>query len=123
MDAYIARRCEMDGVTDGGEVCAYTGARIDWAPLDRFDERQRQTQERRQQRQQRAEAASVEVEKVEEEKVAREVEVEEEAEVAREAEVDEEEEDAPLERRRWRDRLRGVVVSTREILSRSSSKV
>ena len=133
MESYIARRCEEEGVANSGEVREYTGPRIDWAPLDRFDERQRQKKERRQKRQREKDTKAV-VEEAEEGEVEEVAEAEEV--VAAEDEVDTGAEatdvteptliatrydlvDAPVERRRWRDRLRGVVVSTREILSRS----
>ena len=47
VEAYIAARCRAEGVADGGGVRPYTGPRIDWAPLDEFDEKRRARQRER----------------------------------------------------------------------------
>lgn len=126
LQEYVRERCEAEGVFDPGGVRRYAGTPIDWALLDRHDEKQRQKQRKKEEEQAAATAAlSADAEEEEEARGSNVFESAAEDEADGDMrnileEVVEEEEHPP--RRRWRERVRGVVVGTRQrVLSRRAA--
>lgn len=127
VESYIGARCEAEGVVDPGGVRHYTGRSVDWAALDEYDEKRRLRRERRMRSKQTAarradtpcdsngegsdESGGGVVETQQEQQQLQEVEL-------HEGEGDDAQTSRAKPRRRWRERLQGVVTATQQLGAR-----